>query len=164
MGAPNLTLQGGPKVLRYATGDTIPSNSSTLACRIRGFASLTPYSQPPVSVKCSRHQWSDERWTWKTEWNDIVLTDGSRLCLQHHNGRTQVWRHRGERLLNSCVMHHHIGPDPGIMVWGGIGFHCRTPLLRRLVLNSQRYISEVLEPVPPYILRLPSAILKQDNA
>ncbi|GFV89404.1 hypothetical protein TNCV_4152231 [Trichonephila clavipes] len=27
-----------------------------------------------------------------------------------------------------CVMHRHTGPAPGIIVWGGIGFHCRTPL------------------------------------
>ncbi|GFU38309.1 transposable element Tcb1 transposase [Trichonephila clavipes] len=33
-------------------------------------------------------------------------------------------------MLNSCVMHHHTGPAPGIMVWGGIGYHSRTPLVR----------------------------------
>ncbi|GFV95945.1 uncharacterized protein TNCV_3606721 [Trichonephila clavipes] len=47
-------------------------------------------------------------------------TDESRVCLQHHDGRIRVWRHRGERMLNSCVMHRHTGPAPGIMVWGGI--------------------------------------------
>ncbi|GFY29496.1 transposable element Tcb1 transposase [Trichonephila clavipes] len=31
-------------------------------------------------------------------------------------------------MLNSCVMHRHTGPSPGIMVWGGIGHHSRTPL------------------------------------
>ncbi|GFY08323.1 transposable element Tc1 transposase [Trichonephila clavipes] len=29
--------------------------------------------------------WRDERWTWTTEWNDIVFTDESRFCLQHHD-------------------------------------------------------------------------------
>ncbi|GFX34386.1 transposable element Tcb1 transposase [Trichonephila clavipes] len=33
-----------------------------------------------------------------------------RISLQHHDGRIQVWRHRGERMLNSCVMHRHTGP------------------------------------------------------
>ncbi|GFW27343.1 transposable element Tcb1 transposase [Trichonephila clavipes] len=39
------------------------------------------------------------------------------------------------------------------MVWGGIGYHSRTPLVRLAgTLNSQRYISEVLEPVVlPYL-------------
>ncbi|GFX39679.1 transposable element Tcb1 transposase [Trichonephila clavipes] len=51
-------------------------------------------------------------------------------------------------MLSSCVMHRHTGPAPGIMVWGGIGYHSRTPLVRIAgTLNSLRYISEVLEPV-----------------
>ena len=69
-------------------------------------------------------------------------------------------------MLNSCVMHHHTGPAPGIMVWGGIGYHSRTPPVRIAgTLNSQRYISEVLEPVVlPYLQGLPTAIFQQDNA
>ncbi|GFW65846.1 uncharacterized protein TNCV_586721 [Trichonephila clavipes] len=51
-------------------------------------------------------------------------------------------------MLNSCIMHRHTGPAPAIMVWGGIGYHSRTPLVRIAgTLSSQRYISEVLEPV-----------------
>ncbi|GFV56598.1 transposable element Tcb1 transposase [Trichonephila clavipes] len=50
-------------------------------------------------------------------------------------------------MLNSCVMHRPTGPAPGIMVWGGIGYHSRTPLVRIAgTLNSQRCFSEVLEP------------------
>ncbi|GFX20540.1 transposable element Tc1 transposase [Trichonephila clavipes] len=33
-----------------------------------------------------RHQWCDERRKWRTEWNDIVFTDESRFCMQHHGG------------------------------------------------------------------------------
>ncbi|GFT98703.1 transposable element Tcb1 transposase [Trichonephila clavipes] len=96
-------------------------------------------------------------------WNDIVL---SHFCLQHYDGRIRVWRHRGEKLLNCSVMHRHTGPAPGIMAWGGIGFHCHTCLVRIAgTLNRQRYISEVLEPVVlPYIQRLLSDIFQQDNA
>ncbi|KFM56889.1 Transposable element Tcb1 transposase, partial [Stegodyphus mimosarum] len=52
------------------------------------------------------------------------------------------------------------------MVWGGIGYHSHTPLVRIAgTLNSQRYISEGLEPVvPPYLHGLPTAIFQQDNA
>ncbi|GFT25183.1 transposable element Tc3 transposase [Trichonephila clavipes] len=113
-----------------------------------------------------RHQWCDERRMWATEWNEVVFTDESRISLQHHDGRIRVWRHRGERMLNSCVMHHHTGPALGIMVWGGIGYHSRTPLERIAgTLNSQRYISEVLEPVVlPYLQGLATAIFQQENA
>ncbi|GFW40467.1 transposable element Tcb1 transposase [Trichonephila clavipes] len=61
------------------------------------------------------HQWCDERRMPAAEWNEVVFTDESRICLQHHDGRIGVWRHRGERMLNSCVIHRHISPAPGIM-------------------------------------------------
>ncbi|GFW20032.1 transposable element Tcb1 transposase [Trichonephila clavipes] len=63
-------------------------------------------------------------------------------------------------------MHRDTGPAPGIMVWGGIGYHSRTPLVRIAgTLNSQRYISEVLEPVVlPYLQGLATATFQQDNA
>ncbi|GFT56012.1 transposable element Tcb1 transposase [Trichonephila clavipes] len=83
-------------------------------------------------------QWCNQQWTWTMEWNDAMLTNESRFCLQHHDGGIQLWRHRGERLLNCCVMHRHSGPAPGNMVWDGIGFHCCTPLVRIAgTLNSR---------------------------
>ncbi|GFT57218.1 transposable element Tcb1 transposase [Trichonephila clavipes] len=112
------------------------------------------------------HQWYDESRMWVAEWNEIVFTDESRICQQHHDGRIRVWRHRGDRMLNSCVMDHHTGPEPGIMVWGGIGYHSFTPLVRIAgTINIQRYISNVLEPfVLPYLQGLVTAIFQQDNA
>ncbi|GFV24884.1 transposable element Tcb1 transposase [Trichonephila clavipes] len=113
-----------------------------------------------------RHQWCDERRMWAAEWNEVVFTGESRICLQHHDGRIRVWRHRGERILNSCVMHRHTYPAPGIMVWGGIGYHSRTPLVSIVgTLKSQRYISEVLKPaVLSYLQGLATVIFQQDNA
>ncbi|GFS76119.1 transposable element Tcb1 transposase [Trichonephila clavipes] len=103
---------------------------------------------------------------WAAEWNEVVFTDESRICLQYHDGWIRVWRHRGERRLNSSVINRHTGPAPGIMVWGGIGYHSRTPLvLIDGTLKGQRYISEVLEPVVlPYFQGLATAIFQQDNA
>ncbi|GFT32950.1 transposable element Tc3 transposase [Trichonephila clavipes] len=103
---------------------------------------------------------------WVAEWNEVVFTDESRICLQQHDGRIRVWRHRGKRMLNSCFMHRHTGPAPGIMVWGGIGYHSRTSLVRLAgTLNSQQYISEVLDPVVlPYLQGLATAIFQEDNA
>ncbi|GFU82341.1 transposable element Tcb1 transposase [Trichonephila clavipes] len=69
-------------------------------------------------------------------------------------------------MMNNCVMHHHNGPAPGIMVWSDIGYHTRTLLVVICVtLNSERYIYEVLEPVIlPYLQGLATAIFQQDNA
>ncbi|GFT18521.1 transposable element Tcb1 transposase [Trichonephila clavipes] len=112
-----------------------------------------------------RRQWCDERRMWAAEWNEVVFTDELRICLQHHDGRIQAWIHRGESMLNSCVMHRHTGLAPHIMVWGGIGYHSRPPLVRIAgTLNSQRYISEVLKPVVlPYLQVLATAVFQQDN-
>ena len=80
-----------------------------------------------------RGQWCDKLRTWTTECNDIVFTDESRFCLQHHDGRIRVWRHRGEKLVNCCLMHHHTGHAHGVMVSGGIEppiFPLPHPLLR----------------------------------
>ncbi|GFY14010.1 transposable element Tcb1 transposase [Trichonephila clavipes] len=43
-----------------------------------------------------RRQWCDERRMWAAEWNEVVLIDKSRICLQHHEGQIRVRRHRGE--------------------------------------------------------------------
>ncbi|GFV41156.1 transposable element Tcb1 transposase [Trichonephila clavipes] len=63
-------------------------------------------------------------------------------------------------------MNRHTGPAPGIMVWGGIGHKFCTTLVRIAgTLNSQRHISELLEPVVlPYLQGLATAIFQQDNA
>ncbi|GFT25978.1 transposable element Tcb1 transposase [Trichonephila clavipes] len=62
------------------------------------------------------------------------------------------WREDAEQLRNAS----------GIMVWGCIGYHSRTPLVRIVgTLNRQRYTSEVLEPVViPYLQALATAILQ----
>ncbi|GFW73591.1 hypothetical protein TNCV_1540461 [Trichonephila clavipes] len=52
---------------------------------------------------------------WAAEWNEVVFIDESRICLQHHDGRIRVWRHRGEKMLNSFVRHHHTGSAPSNM-------------------------------------------------
>ncbi|GFV04093.1 transposable element Tcb1 transposase [Trichonephila clavipes] len=127
-------------------------STRTIRCHLQqiGLSARRPLLGLPLTQnhRRLRRQWSDERGMWVAEWNEVVITDESRICLQHHDGPIRVWRCRGNRMLNSCVMHHHTGPAPGIMVWGGIGYHSRTPLVRiASTLNSQHYISEVLEPV-----------------
>ncbi|UYV60546.1 ATP6V0B [Cordylochernes scorpioides] len=110
------------------------TNRSTAHSVCNASSSVCAYHSTPFTA-----EWS----VCKTSIASIVFTDESRFCLQHHGGGIRVWRQRGVRMLNSCVMHRHTGPAPGIRVWGGIGYHSRTPLVRIAgTLNSQRYISE----------------------
>ncbi|KFM74989.1 Transposable element Tcb1 transposase, partial [Stegodyphus mimosarum] len=147
-----------------------PGSARTIRRRLQqsGLSPRRPLLGPPLAQnhRRLRRQWSDERIMWTAEWNEIVFTDESLFCLQHHDVRIPVWRHRGERMLNSCVLHRHTGPAPGIMVLSGIEYHSRTPLVRiASILNSQCYISEVLEPIVlPYLQGLPTAIFQKDNA
>ncbi|GFV52097.1 transposable element Tcb1 transposase [Trichonephila clavipes] len=41
-----------------------------------------------------RRQWCDERRMLVAEWNEVVSTDESGICLQHHDVRIRVCRHR----------------------------------------------------------------------
>ncbi|GFX20835.1 uncharacterized protein TNCV_78901 [Trichonephila clavipes] len=75
-------------------------------------------------------QWCGEKGCgWQNGMKLSLLTSDA-FGLQHHDGRIPVWKHHGERMLNSCVMHRHTGPAPVIMVWDSIGYHSRTPLVR----------------------------------
>ncbi|GFU77161.1 transposable element Tcb1 transposase [Trichonephila clavipes] len=97
-----------------------------------GFSARRPFLGLPLmqNHRRPRRQWCDEGRMWAAEWKEVVFTDESRICLTHHDGRIRVWRHCGEMMLNSCVMHRHTGPASGIMLWGGIGYHSCTPLVR----------------------------------
>ncbi|GFS72595.1 transposable element Tcb1 transposase [Trichonephila clavipes] len=132
-----------------------------------GLSARRPLLGLPLTQNHRRlcYQWCDERWMWAAEWNEFVFTDESRICLHHHDGRIRVWRPPGQRMLNSCVMYRHTASAPDIMVWGSIGYHSRIHLVCIAgTLNSQRYTSEVLEPVVlSYLQGLATAIFEQDN-
>ncbi|GFV39864.1 transposable element Tcb1 transposase [Trichonephila clavipes] len=73
--------------------------SPTIRCRLQqsGLSArrallCLPLTQNHRRLRC---QWCDERRMWAAEWNKVILTDESRICLQHHDGRIRVWRHRG---------------------------------------------------------------------
>ncbi|GFX60104.1 transposable element Tcb1 transposase [Trichonephila clavipes] len=80
-----------------------------------GLSARRPLIGLPLTQNPRRlcRQWCDERRMWVAEWNEVVLTEESRICLQHHDGRIRVWRHRGERMLNSCVMNPPLGSCTG---------------------------------------------------
>lgn len=133
-----------------------------------GLSARRPWLRLPLTLRHrqERLQWCDQRRTWTREWHHVIFTDESRFCIQDHDGRIRVWRHRGERALPACIGHRHTGPSAGVMVWGAIGYTSRSPLVRITgTLNSNRYISDVLRPVAlPYLRGLPNALFQQDNA
>ncbi|GFT80884.1 transposable element Tcb1 transposase [Trichonephila clavipes] len=67
-----------------------------------GLSTRRPLLSLPLTQNHRRlhRQWCDERRMWVAEGNEIVFTGESCICLQHHDCRIRVWRHRGERMLN----------------------------------------------------------------
>ncbi|GFW35815.1 transposable element Tcb1 transposase [Trichonephila clavipes] len=57
-----------------------------------GLSARRPLLSPPLTQnhRRLRRQWCDERRMWAAEWNEVILTDESRICLQHHDGWIRV--------------------------------------------------------------------------
>lgn len=123
---------------------------------------LTPAHKVARQGWCRRHG----RWT-RQQWSQVVFTDESRFSLQHPDGRTRVWRRRGERFREDCIQ--PVTPYGGgsVMVWGGFSAQHRTPLYHvQGNLTGQRYRDEILVPLAVPLLRQigPQAVLQDDNA
>ena len=93
----------------------------------------------------NRLQWTRRHQRWlQREWTQVVFTDESRFHLSGNDRRIRIWRQRGERYANCCVQADRWGGG-SVMVWGGISFRHRTPLIIiDGTLTSHRYINEVL--------------------
>ncbi|GFW62252.1 transposable element Tcb1 transposase [Trichonephila clavipes] len=106
--------------IEFVTHHSVSAHTIRRRLQQSGLAARRPLYGLPLTQNHRRllHQWCDEGRFLAVEWNEFVFTDESRICLQHHDGRIKVRRQRGERMLNSCVMHHHTGPEHGKgIVW-----------------------------------------------
>ncbi|GFU60124.1 transposable element Tcb1 transposase [Trichonephila clavipes] len=84
----------------------------------------------------------------RSEWNEVFFTDESCICLQHHDGPIRVWRHRGERKLNSCVIDHHTGPAPGIMGLATAVFQHDNARLHVILIVQRFFVNHEIELLP----------------
>ena len=119
---------------------------------------LTPVRRRNRETWCQQHQ---------QQWNNAVFTDESRFCLNMHDARAKVWRRRAERYSNCCVRQTDIWGGGSVMVWGGILWRHKTPLIViEGNLTARRYIDDVLTPaVVPFMRNHPDVTLfQQDNA
>ncbi|GFW24560.1 transposable element Tcb1 transposase [Trichonephila clavipes] len=95
--------------IEFVTHHSVSARTIRRHLQQSGLSARRPLLGLPLTQNHRRlhRQWCDERRMWVAEWNKVVFTDESRICLQHHDGRIRVWRHHGERMLNSTVMHRH---------------------------------------------------------
>lgn len=155
---------------RWSTATGVLLSSSTVRRRLlqHELRARVPLRRIPLSLnhRRLRLQWAQQHSAWRAQWQQVVFSDESRYNLEYNDGRVRVRRYRGERLLPQCVIQRHTARTPGIMVWGAIGYNCRSHLVHIAGnLNSDRYIREIVEPeVLPLLRRIPGAVFQQDNA
>ncbi|GFY16855.1 transposable element Tcb1 transposase [Trichonephila clavipes] len=111
----SVTLRTVVQHIESVTHHSVSARTIRRRLQQSGLSARRPLLGLPLtqSHRRLRRQWCDERRMWAIEWKEVGFTDESRICLQHHVGRIRFWRHRGERMLNICVMHRHTGPCTG---------------------------------------------------
>ena len=94
-----------------------------------------------------------------------LFTDESRFTLFRPDGRRRVYRRRGERFTDACVLERdRFGGDP-VMVWGRISLGLKSPLIVIAGnLTCVRYRDEILRPVAVPFVQQHYLIFQQDNA
>lgn len=100
-------------------------------------------------------------------WSRVFFSDESRFSVTFADGRTRVWRRRGERFAGCCLTEVDRFGGGSVMGCGGICGGNRTRLVVvNSILKSQRYRDEILYPLVLQYLRTngPGLTFQQDNA
>jgi hypothetical protein len=120
-----------------------------------------------IAQRYLRLKWCRAHEDWDaSHWRRIIFSDESRFTLEMADGRIRVHRRKNERDMQECMREHDKHGRGGVMVWGAIGFNCKSRLLFiDGTLTSQRYITDVLEvEAVSLVLESPRLIYQQDNA
>ena len=99
------------------------------------------------------------------QWRRVLFTDESRFTLYRADGRRRVYRRRGERFADACVVERDRFGGGSVMVWGGIAHGIKSQLI--IVagnMTAVRYRDEILRPVAVPLVQQRNLILQQDNA
>ena len=102
----------------------------------------------------------------RLQWARVLFSFGSRFDFSHHDGRIRVFRRRGERFADNCLIERDRFGGGSVMVWGGIMGRRKTNLIVvQGNLNAQAYISQILQPeAVSFLQRHGHAILMHGNA
>ena len=99
------------------------------------------------------------------QWRRVFFTDESRFTLFRPDGRPRVYRRRGERFADACVLERDRFGGDSVMVWGGISHGLTSPLIVIAGnLTGVRYRDEILRPVAVPFVQQHHLIFQQDNA
>nr|KAG5693248.1 hypothetical protein BaRGS_000830 [Batillaria attramentaria] len=148
---------------------------------IRGLRNCRPARGPVLTVRHrqARLQWAQGHLNWNNvRWQNVLFSDECRFCIDHADGRVRVWRRRGDRYADKCVVENNAWGGPSLMLWGAIGHNkVLGPVIfqglgpgRGNGITAQRYMDQVLHPhvLPPHVLPFLQAhgnwVFQHDNA
>ena len=63
------------------------------------------------------------------QWRRVLFTDESRFTLYRADGRSRVYRRRGERFADACVVERDRFGGGSVMVWGGVAHGIKSQLI-----------------------------------
>ena len=101
----------------------------------------------------------------KSNWKSISGVPPSCCRCCRADGRRRVYRRRGERFGDACVVERDRFGGGSVMVWGGIAHGIKSQLI--IVagnMTAVRYRDEILRPVAVPLVQQRNLILQQDNA
>lgn len=145
---------------------------STIRSRLRQsrLKARRPYIGPILTAnhRAARLQWARAHLRWnRRQWGSTLFSDESRFNVSTADGRKRVWRFRGERYSDNCVLQRNRWGGGSVHVWGGITTFGKTQLVVFAGnVNAVTYRDNVLAPiVVPYMRRnLRRGTYQQDNA
>ena len=117
--------------------------------------------------RAARLQRAQRHFRWgRQQWARVLFSDESRFNFSHHDGRIRVFRRRGARFAENCLIERDRFGGGSVMVWGGIMGRSKTNLIVvQGNLSAQGYINQILQPeAVPFLQRHGPAILMHDNA
>ena len=75
----------------------------------------------PARHRAAHLQWAQWYFRWgRQQWARVLFSDGSRFNFSHHGGRIRVFRTRGERFADNCLIERDRFEGGSVMLWGGI--------------------------------------------
>ena len=128
-----------------------------------------PYVRQVLTARhrAARLQWAQRHFrSGRQQWARVLFSDESRFNRSHRDGRIRVFRRRGERFADNCLIERDRFGGGSVMVWGVIMGRRKTNLIVvQGNLNAQGYINQILQPeAVPFLQRHVPAILMHDNA
>nr|KAG5686811.1 hypothetical protein BaRGS_032028 [Batillaria attramentaria] len=154
----------------------ISRQTASRRLRSRGLRNCRPARGPVLTVRHrqARLQWAQGHLNWNNvRWQNVLFTNESRFCIDHADGRVRVWRRRGDRYADNCVVENNACGGPSLMLWGAIGHNqVLGPVIfqglgpgRGNGITAQRYMDQVLHPhVLPFFQAHRNWVFQHDNA